>query len=273
VADGGITEAAILAAMAGGSTAAAAAPAVTATALTAAELAAAATATASTVGSAAAAVAPEIVAASVAPTIAASAAAAAPEVVATSLLPEAVTAAAAPEVVATSLLPEAAVAPETLFLAPTEAVTETAPGLLGPAAETGAVTPEAYVPVVDSGTWGVPAEATTFGDTGTFGAGPERGIFEQLGNWWSTSSTGDKLKAGGELLSGVGTAGTAAKAASPEPGPNKTKTIAQGKVGQPSGGERALAEIVEAMLRRKDAYNKGRLGGAPVLYQPRGLLG
>jgi len=264
MADGGITEAAILAAMAGGSTAAAAAPAVTAATLTAAELAAAAATTTAAAGSVAAAAAPEIVAASVAPTIAASAAAAAPEVVATSLLPE-VAAATVPEAVT------AATVPESLLLATTEAVPEATTGLLGTAAEAdigfgaGNLAPGfagyGELPV------GTSLPATTPIGTAPY---PGTGLLDQLGSWWSTSSTGDKLKAGGELLS---TAGTAKAAVPQEQGPNRTKTIAQGKVGQPSGGERALAEIVEAMLKRKDAYNKGRLGGAPVLYQPRGLLG
>ncbi len=39
------------------------------------------------------------------------------------------------------------------------------------------------------------------------------------------------------------------------------------------GGEQQLAAIVDAMLKRRDAYQSGVGGGAPVAYRPRGLLG
>ena len=246
MADGGITEAALLAAAAEGTAAAGS----TAAALAAAEAAAAATAattagtTAAAAGTAAATALPELAAAAV---------------------PEAIIA-AAPEAVT------AATVPESLLLASTEAVPEAATGLLGPAAEADIGFGAGNLAPGFAGYGELPA-GTSLPATTPIGTAPYAGstdLLGQIGNWWSTSSTGDKLKAGGELLSGVSTA----KAAMPqEQSPNKTKTIAQGKVGQPSGGERALAEIVEAMLKRKDAYNKGRLGGAPVLYQPRGLLG
>ena len=246
MADGGITEAALLAAAAEGTAAAGS----TAAALAAAEAAAAATAattagtTAAAAGTAAATALPELAAAAV---------------------PEAIIA-AAPEAVT------AATVPESLLLASTEAVPEATTGLLGTAAEADIGFGAGNLAPGFAGYGELPA-GTSLPATTPIGTAPYTGatdLLGQLGEWWSTSSTGDKLKAGGELLS---TAGTARAAVPQEQGPNRTKTIAQGKVGQPSGGERALAEIVEAMLKRKDAYNKGRLGGAPVLYQPRGLLG
>ncbi len=50
-------------------------------------------------------------------------------------------------------------------------------------------------------------------DAGTWTAPKSTGLLGQLGDWWDTSSVGDKLSAGGKLLSGVGTAGSAASAA------------------------------------------------------------
>ena len=45
-----------------------------------------------------------------------------------------------------------------------------------------------------------------------------------------------------------------------------------GTTGKPQGGEQALAQVVEALLKRRDAYS-GAQYGTPVAYRPRGLLG
>ena len=92
-------------------------------------------------------------------------------------------------------------------------------------------------------------------------------------NWWETASTGQKLQAGGKLLSGVSTASGAAKAATPAAPTGPKTTFTQGAVGKPQGGEQKLAAIVEALLKQRDAYQQGQLGGAPIVYRPRSLLG
>jgi hypothetical protein len=96
------------------------------------------------------------------------------------------------------------------------------------------------------------------------------GLLDQVGDWWDTTSVGDKLKAGGTLLSG---ASAAKGAATPAPSKGPTHTIQPGQVGRPQGGEQQLAAIVDAMLKKRDAYQQGQLGGAPIAYRPRGLLG
>lgn len=254
MADGGITEAALLAAAAEGTAAAGSTAAATAAALAAAEAAAAAGAvgtTAATAGTAAAAAAaPELAAAALAPELAAAA------------VPEAIIA-AAPEAVT------AATVPETLFLGPTVAEPVVAPttGVLGTAAETVPVGTEVLPSSNLLGVEGSNAAlgAEQFGPT----SAPT-----WLDNAWANvanMTTGEKLQAGGKALSGIST--IKGLAGGQDSGGKHTKTITQGKVGQPSGGERQLAEIVEALLKRKDAYSKGALSGQPVLYQPRGLLG
>ena len=96
---------------------------------------------------------------------------------------------------------------------------------------------------------------------------------QQAGAWWDTASTGQKLQAGSKLLSGVNTASGLAKAANPAAPAGPKQTMTQGAVGRPQGGEQQLAAIVNALLKRQDAYQQGQLSGAPVFYRPRGLLG
>jgi hypothetical protein len=192
------------------------------------------------------------------------AAAVAPELAAAAV-PEAIVA-AAPEAVT------AATVPESLLLASTEAVPEATTGLLGTAAEADIGFGAGNVAPGWTGLGELPA-GTSLPATTPIGTAPYpgTGVLDKLGTWWSTSSTGDKLQAGGKLLSGIST--TKGLAGGQEQGSKHTKTITPGKVGQPTGGERQLAEIVEALLKRRDAYQKGGLSGQPVLYQPRGLLG
>jgi hypothetical protein len=98
-------------------------------------------------------------------------------------------------------------------------------------------------------------------------------LLGKLGAWWDTASTGEKLSAGGKLLSASTTASTAAKAAAPSASAGPKQTFVAGAVGKPQGGEKQLAAIVDALLRRQEAYQQGQLSGAPVTYRPRGLLG
>ena len=255
MADAGIGEAAILAA--------------------AAESAAAAGGTAATV----AATLPEVVAAA-APVVAGTAAeTAATAVPALALAAPEAAAVAAPEVVA----PIAAAATDVpavsggllgadalgaapgeggLFLgaADTQPVTG---GLLGSAAE-----------------YPLPGSAADFGgpsgiSVGTTQFGPPEtslGVLsDKLANWWETSSLGDKLSVGGKALGGISSAQKVlAPTAGTSAGPKTT--IKPGSVGQPRGGEQALAAVVEALLKRRDAYT-GAAYGTPVAYRPRGLLG
>ena len=249
MADGGITEAALLAAAA--DTAAAGGTAA-ATAAAAAALPEVASAGAGLLGTAAAA-APEVAAATV-PEIAA----AAPEAFAT----------AAPEVAAAT---DAAADP--IFLGASQSVPEA-----GAVPAAGAVT-EPTASSAAGGLLDAPSSlhsAAWQAGTGQF-ADPtvvrSPSLLAQLGNWWDTASAGDKLSAGGKLLSGVGTATSAAQAATPKPAPGPSHTIQPGAVGRPQGGEQQLAALVDAMLKKRDAYQQGQLGGAPIAYRPRGLLG
>jgi hypothetical protein len=245
MADAGIGEAALLAAAAdaaaaGGTAAAAALP----------EVIGAGTALAGTAAAAApevvAAAAPELLgaAASAAPVVGDVAASSAPFIGATTsepLLGSAVaadtgsTAAAAPS--ATSLLGN---------------VADIDPSLVDLSLPQGATLPESAAP--GSAPIGLPGS----------------NLFDKFGAWWANASTGDKLKAGGTLLSGVSTAG---KALTPTPAAGNQTTIKPGTTGKPTGGEQALASIVDAMLKRRDTYQQGQLGGVPVVYRPRGLLG
>ncbi len=254
MADAGVGEAAILAAVApevmGGAAAAGTTAATTAAALAAMapEAIGAAGALAGT-----AAVAPEIAAAAVPslglaiPTTAAEAAA--------------------------TLAPTAA---EPIFLG--GAVSE--PAAAGPVIEGGvwdsASTPGLLGETGAPGTWGGPVELQVsdasvpgYVDSGTW-SGKTPGLLDKLGTWWDKATLGEKLKAGGTVLSGVSTAAKAATPSTPSSGPKTT--IRPGTTGKPMGGEQTLAQVVEALLKRRDAYT-GAQYGTPVAYRPRGLLG
>ena len=237
MADGGVGEAAIIAAVApeviGGTTAAAG----TAAALTAAEAAALA------------AMAPEAIAVA-APTLAA----AAPEALAATAPSLAL--AAAPQV--------AAEAPIFLGQAVSEPATS---GVLGSAAQGGTVTNASLLGPA-AAPEGLPVATPSGVTVGTEAFGPptDAGL---LGNWWNTATPGEKLSAGGKLLSGVS---AASKALPSQPAQSGRKTtITPGTTGKPGGGEQVLAQLVESLLKRRDAY--AQLGGVPVAYRPRGLLG
>jgi hypothetical protein len=242
MADGGITEAALIAAAseaaaAGGTAAAAAAATLPEVLGTGAALAGTAAAAAPEV---AAAAAPELLgaAASAAPVVGDVAASSAPFIGAADATPLLGTDVAASTTPATtSLLGD---------------VTAIDPSLVDLSLPSGATLPESAAP--GSAPIGLPGSS----------------VFDKLGAWWQTASTGDKLKAGGTLLSGASGAG---KALTPTPSKGPTQTIRPGAVGQPKGGEQALATIVDAMLKKRDAYQQGALGGVPVVYRPRGLLG
>lgn len=249
MADAGIGEAALLAA--------------------AAETAAAAGGTAATV----AATLPEVAAAA-APVVAGTAAeTAATAVPALALAAPEAAAIAAPEVVAPiaaaatdvpavsgALLAGGETAPISLLSTQSEPVTA---GLLGSAAE-----------------YPLPGSAADFGgpsgiSVGTTQFGPPEtslGVLsDKLANWWETSSLGDKLSVGGKGLAGISAAQKVmAPTAGSSAGPKTT--IKPGSTGQPRGGEQALAAVVEALLKRRDAYT-GAAYGTPVAYRPRGLLG
>ena len=257
MADGGISEVAIAAAAAEASAAAEAAAAagtaatIGATAATAADVAGAAGAgLAGTAAETAAAAAPEI-AATAAPEIAAAtpAVADAPFLGATASEPLLGPTVAAPTVAPTTV-------PETSLLGGNVDIAGNATTLAGPA------DPVMTVPQIAS-----PA-TDTVDIAGNQAAG--QGLLGQLGNWWDTTSVGDKLKAGGTLLSG---ASAAKGAATPAPSKGPTHTIQPGQVGRPQGGEQQIAALVDAMLKKRDAYQSGQLGGVPIAYRPRGLLG
>lgn len=126
----------------------------------------------------------------------------------------------------------------------------------------------------------LPGSAADFGgpsgiNVGTTQFGPPEtslGVLsDKLANWWETSSLGDKLSVGGKALGGVSAAQKVlAPTAGTSAGPKTT--IKPGSTGQPRGGEQALAAVVEALLKRRDAYT-GAAYGTPVAYRPRGLLG
>lgn len=235
MADGGVGEAALIAAAAesaaaAGGTAAAVAAAEAAAVAAAAEAAAAAGATA-----------------------AGTAAAAAPEVASLALAAPEAAAIAAPEVAAEAAPAFFATTSDPLLGAAVEGGTVTDASLLGP------TTAAADAPLA------TPSGVTV--GTETFGPPTDAGL---LGNWWNTASAADKIKAGGTLLSGVS---AASKAAQQPASPGPKKMITPGTTGKPQGGEQALAQIVDAMLKRRDTYQQGQLGGVPVVYRPRGLLG
>lgn len=234
MADGGVGEAALIAAAAESAAAAGGTAAATAAAIAAAEAAATATAA----GATAAAAAPEV-AAAVAPSIAL----AAPEAAAI----------AAPEVAAEAAPAFFATTSDPLLGAAVEGGTVTDASLLGP------TTAAADAPLA------TPSGVTV--GTEAFGPPQDAGL---LGNWWNTTTTGEKLSAGGKLLSGVS---AASKAVQQPASPGPKKMITPGTTGKPQGGEQALAQIVDAMLKRRDTYQQGQLGGVPVVYRPRGLLG
>lgn len=96
------------------------------------------------------------------------------------------------------------------------------------------------------------------------------GLLDRLGTWWDKATLGEKLDAGGKVLGGVSTASKALTPSTPQSGPKTT--IRPGTTGKPMGGEQALAQVVEALLKRRDAYT-GAQYGVPVAYRPRGLLG
>jgi hypothetical protein len=95
-------------------------------------------------------------------------------------------------------------------------------------------------------------------------------LLDKAGTWWANSSLGDKVSAGGKALSAVSGASKALSPSTPTKGPSRTQT--PGKVGQPTGGEKALAEIVKNMLDKRDQY-LGAQSGVPIAYRPRSLLG
>ena len=243
-----------------------------------------------------AAVAPEVIggaaaAGTTAATTAAALAAMAPEAIgAAGAL--AGTAAVAPEI--------AAAAVPTLGLAiPTtaaEAAATIAPAAAEPIFLGGAVSePAAAGPVIEGGVWDSAATPGLLGDTGAAGTweGPatlqvsdlsapgvvDTGTWSEAGSkslldkavaWWDKATLGEKLKAGGTVLSGVSTAAKATSPSTPSSGPKTT--IRPGTTGKPMGGEQTLAQVVEALLKRRDAYTGGQYG-VPVAYRPRGLLG
>ena len=127
-----------------------------------------------------------------------------------------------------------------------------------------------------AGTWEGPAtlqvsdlSAPGAIDTGTWSEAGSKGLLDKAAAWWDKATLGEKLKAGGTLASGLS---TAAKATSPTPQPGSKTTIRPGTTGKPQGGEQTLAQVVEALLKRRDAYT-GAQYGTPVAYRPRGLLG
>ena len=255
MADAGIGEAALLAAAA--ESAGAAAAAGTTAATTAAALAAMAPEAIGAAGALAgtAAVAPEIAAAAV-PTLG---------------LAIPTTAAEA----AASLAPVAA---EPIFLGGT-----TSEPLLGSGVIEGGVW-DSTAPTTGllgdtgaAGTWEGPAtlqvsdvSAPGVLDTGTWSEAGSKGLLDKAAAWWDKATLGEKLKAGGTLASGVSTAAKAATPSTPSSGPKTT--IRPGTTGKPMGGEQTLAQVVEALLKRRDAYT-GAQYGVPVAYRPRGLLG
>jgi hypothetical protein len=259
MADAGIGEAALLAAAAESAAAAGG----TAAAVAAAEAAATAAAAGATAAGTAAAAAPAVEAAIAAPTLAL----AAPEVAAATV-PTAAEAAA-------SLAPTAA---EPIFLGGT-----TSEPLLGSGVIEGGVW-DSTAPTTGllgdtgaAGTWEGPAtlqvsdvSAPGVLDTGTWSEAGSKGLLDKAAAWWDKATLGEKLKAGGTLASGVSTAAKAATPSTPSSGPKTT--IRPGTTGKPMGGEQTLAQVVEALLKRRDAYT-GAQYGVPVAYRPRGLLG
>jgi len=175
-------------------------------------------------------------------------------------------AASAPTIAAAAPTVAAATVPESFFLG--QAVSEPATsGVLGSAAQGGAVT-DASLLVPSAAPLDAPVATPSGVTVGTEAFGPptDAGL---LGNWWNTATLGDKIKAGGTLLSGVSAGSKALTPTAPTSGPKTT--IRPGTTGKPGGGEQVLAQLVESLLKRRDAY--AQLGGVPVAYRPRGLLG
>jgi len=128
-----------------------------------------------------------------------------------------------------------------------------------------------------AGTWEGPAtlqvsdvSAPGAIDTGTWSEAGSKGLLDKAAAWWDKATLGEKLKAGGTLASGVSTAAKAVTPSTPSSGPKTT--IRPGTTGKPMGGEQTLAQVVESLLKRRDAYT-GAQYGTPVAYRPRGLLG
>ena len=170
---------------------------------------------------------------------------------------------------AASLAPTVATeAPISLFSTQSQPVTG---GLLGQAAQGGTVT-DASLLGPAAAPEGVPTVTPSGVQVGTEAFGPKEvpGLLDKLGTWWDKATLGEKLKAGGTVLSGVSTAAKATSPSTPQSGPKTT--IRPGTTGKPQGGEQTLAQVVEALLKRRDAYT-GAQYGAPVAYRPRGLLG
>lgn len=282
MADAGVGEAALIAAAAESAAAASAAGATAAAVLP--EVIGAGATLAGTAGTAAAAAAPEVIAATAAPAIAETVAtAAAPALAETTALaaPTAAEAAAiAPTAVATTDAP--------IFLGATQAEP-----LLGSSVAGGdvALSSAPSEPLLGSGAIGggeglgssstglisenlagaelIDKPTGTIAQSLTGKTGIDPGLPGRLGNWWETSSVGDKLSAAGKVLGGVSTASKALTPSTPQSGPKRT--MQPGKPGQPMGGEQALAQVIEGLLKRRDAYLAGQ--GVPVAYRPRSLLG
>ncbi len=158
-------------------------------------------------------------------------------------------------------------APISLFSTQSQPVTG---GLLGQAVQGGTVT-DASVLGPAAAPEGVPTVTPSGVQVGTEAYGPQApDLFDKLGTWWDKATIGEKLSAFGTLTSGVSTAAKAATPSTPQSGPKTT--IRPGTTGKPQGGEQALAQVVEALLKRRDAYT-GAQYGVPVAYRPRGLLG
>ena len=255
MADAGVGEAAILAAVAPEVIGGAAAAGTTAAA-TAATLAAMAPEAIGAAGALAgtAAVAPELAAAAV-PTLGL----------------------AIPTTAAEAAATLAPVAAEPIFLG--GAVSE--PAAAGPVIEGGvwdsAATPGLLGDTGAAGTWEGPAtlqvsdlSAPGVVDSGTWSEAGSKSLLDKAAAWWDKATLGEKLKAGGQVLSGVSTAAKAATPSTPSSGPKTT--IRPGTTGKPMGGEQTLAQVVESLLKRRDAYT-GAQYGTPVAYRPRGLLG
>jgi len=112
------------------------------------------------------------------------------------------------------------------------------------------------------------------GPTGSPVAGAAGGVNAPNGAF----SVGHYLSQAGKLLGPTGTASSAlqtlAKTMQPPQGGNSA-TVRPGSPGAPRGGEQQLAALVQAMLNRRNQYIMAQQQpqGAPLLYNPAGLLG
>lgn len=86
-------------------------------------------------------------------------------------------------------------------------------------------------------------------------------------DWWSKATLGEKLSAGGALLSG---ATTAAKTAIPTNQGGSKTTVRPGTTGKPMSAM-GLTQVIDNLLKRRDTYQNA--SGVPVAYRPRSLLG